>query len=70
MSIGAKNNFYCEECQFTDNDGGDCPRCGGWMHDVSGKEYIMPVGDVDQEEMDMRDDFDLSDFSEDEFEAV
>ena len=70
MSFGAKTNFYCEECSFTDGDGGECPRCGGWMQDVSGKEYIMPAGDVDQEEMDMRDDFDLSDFSEDEFETV
>jgi len=67
---GAKN-FYCEECNWEDGEGGECPRCGSAMEDISGKEYMQSSGDGEFEEADMslKDDFDFSDLPvEDEFE--
>ncbi len=69
MSYKSKNNFFCEECNWEDSDSGECPRCGGWMQDISGKEFIA-AAELEQDEFDTRDDFDFSDFGEDEFEEA
>ena len=68
---GSKNNFICEECMWEDSDSGECPRCGGAMQDISGKEYLQQNGDGESDEMeDLRNDFDFSDLPTDEFEEL
>ncbi len=68
---GAKN-YYCEECNYEDTDGGDCPRCGSGMQDISGKEYLQQnnENELEDSEFDLHDDFDFSDLPGDGFEEA